>query len=91
MPWSGFQSLLSVLTHMAPLLATLGWKIFVRKKPAHTDTHILLSQVGSYYFGEIHVHEHLHVHVPNCIYVYGEGAFVHMPNSCVHARVIIYL
>ena len=35
-PWSGFQSLLRVLTHIAPLLATLGWKILVRKKPAQT-------------------------------------------------------
>ena len=25
---------------MAPLLATLGWKILVRKKPADTRTHI---------------------------------------------------
>jgi hypothetical protein len=28
-----FQSFFSVLTQMAPLAATLGWKIFVMKKP----------------------------------------------------------
>lgn len=33
MPKPSFQSLLRVLTQISPFLATLGWKILVRKKP----------------------------------------------------------
>ena len=32
-PSFGFQSFLRVLTQISPLLATLGWNIFVMKKP----------------------------------------------------------
>lgn len=37
MPCSGFQSRLSVFTQMAPFLATLGWKILVRKNPIRVN------------------------------------------------------
>jgi len=36
-PRSFFQSFFRVLTQMSPLLATLGWKILVRKNPAQDE------------------------------------------------------
>ena len=35
-PSSGFQSFFSVFTQISPLLATFGWKIFVKKNPEKT-------------------------------------------------------
>ena len=34
-PRPGFQSFFSVFTHISPLVAMFGWKIFVKKNPAN--------------------------------------------------------
>ena len=36
MPYSGFQSFLRVFTQISPLFDTLGWNIFVIKKPKNS-------------------------------------------------------
>ncbi len=58
-PWSGFQSLFSVLTQIAPLGATFGWKILVRKNPAVC---VVGMGVSFYAHTRTHVHTHTHTH-----------------------------
>jgi len=42
-PRSGFQSFLSVLTQISPLLATFGWKILVKKNPEKHNITLLFN------------------------------------------------
>ena len=44
-PMSDFQSRFSTFTQISPGLETLGWKIFVRKKPAHRKTKLTVCPV----------------------------------------------
>ena len=44
-PMSDFQSRFSTFTQISPGLETLGWKIFVRKKPAHQKTKLIVCSV----------------------------------------------
>ena len=51
-PMSGFQSRFRTFTQISPGLETLGWKIFVRKKPAHQKTKRTVCRVpDSWLFG----------------------------------------
>jgi len=45
-PYSAFQSFFSVLTHISPFFATLGWNIFVKKKPFGGSTGKLLPRTS---------------------------------------------
>ena len=44
-PMSAFQSRFSTFTQISPGLETLGWKIFVRKKPARQKTKLTVCPV----------------------------------------------